>query len=728
MLAFKKIILSLALIGLVRAQHTFSQQVIQPKIAIKSKSFAIIVDQETYNNCSKDILAYRDQVEKDGLPSFILHHKWANPEQIKKEIKRLYANHKLEGMVLIGDIPIPMIRKGQHLATAFKMDEKLDIKDSSIPSDRFYDDLDLNFDFLEQSKTNKSLFFYNLSTTSPNTIKTDIYSGRIKPIKAADKDPYKQVSQYLQKVILQKQNPDAIDNVMAYLGDGTLSNSLSAWSPEMYRLEEQFPNSFTKSTQAQVFRFDSWRFPKSELIKQFQRPDLDIAFIHEHGMPERMYISGDYPTNSSKEHHEAIQYALKKRALKDVKNENDLGKFFKKYEEDYHLSADILNSYNTIDFKKADSLRYAEQGIEVHEVDKIQPNVTFAVFDACYNGDFREDDYIAGRFIFGPGKTVLALANTVSILQDVNTPHLIGSLSMGVSVGKWSQFNHVLESHIIGDPTFTFKQNGPDTLTAIVREHDHKKLLTTLSKVKSVEAKNIILSQLYRNGYPDLAKLIEKEYTASKATTTRYTCLHLANLIGGNVQTELLKKGIKDADEFIRRHSINTIATIGDPAFIPSLVDAYIENQHANRVLFALKMSLYAFQKEYIKNIAEQAFANSELLHPTEEKERFYKDQFQGFYSDIDKDIFDEKSSYRKLAISALKNVNYHPSIGKYVEFIRNSKESLELRIAMLESLAWFGHSFRKTEIINACKELIADTRHPKKLRDEAVRTLNILM
>src|SRR5690606_35248235 len=134
-----------------------------------------------------------------------------------------------------------------------------------------------------------------------------------------------------------------------------------------------------------------------------------------------------------------------------------------------------------------------------------------------------------------------------------------------------------------------------------------------------------------------------------------------------------------------------------------------------------------AFQKEYIKNIAEQVFASSYSLNATAAKENFYKEQFQGFYSDIDKDIFDEKSTYRKLAISALKNVNYHPSIGKYVEFIRNSKENMDLRVAMLESLAWFRHSYRKQEIMNACKELIADTRHAKKLRDEAARTLNTL-
>ena len=28
------------------------------------------------------------------------------------------------------------------------------------------------------------------------------------------------------------------------------------------------------------------------------------------------------------------------------------------------------------------------------------------IFDACYNGDFREKDYIAGRYIMSEGKCV----------------------------------------------------------------------------------------------------------------------------------------------------------------------------------------------------------------------------------------------------------------------------------------------------------------------------------
>src|SRR5690606_29618592 len=130
----------------------------------------------------------------------------------------------------------------------------------------------------------------------------------------------------------------------------------------------------------------------------------------------------------------------------------------------------ILDDYDSRDFKEQDSLRNNRQGIVVTEVDEIKPNVRLTIFDACYNGDFREKDYIAGRFIFSQGKALVALANSVSILQDVNTTHLIGTLGMGVSVGKWAQQNYVLESHLIGDPTFTFAKNSGDDWSWVFRE------------------------------------------------------------------------------------------------------------------------------------------------------------------------------------------------------------------------------------------------------------------
>ena len=52
-----------------------------------------------------------------------------------------------------------------------------------------------------------------------------------------------------------------------------------------------------------------------------------------------------------------------------------------------------------------DSLLDLKTGIVIEHINEIRPNCRMVFFDACFNGDFRNDDYIAGKFIFSEGKT-----------------------------------------------------------------------------------------------------------------------------------------------------------------------------------------------------------------------------------------------------------------------------------------------------------------------------------
>lgn len=152
-------------------------------------------------------------------------------EDVKKVIVKLYKKDKLEGVVFVGDIPIPMLRKAQHMTSAFKMDEKNnDWRDSSVPSDRFYDDFDLQFDFLKQDSVENNFFYYNLAIKSPQQIRCDIYSARVKAVDNGE-EPHAQISRYFKKVVAEHQINNKLDQFFSYTGDGSYSNSLTAWTP-----------------------------------------------------------------------------------------------------------------------------------------------------------------------------------------------------------------------------------------------------------------------------------------------------------------------------------------------------------------------------------------------------------------------------------------------------------------------------------------------------------------
>lgn len=88
-------------------------------------------------------------------------------------------------------------------------------------------------------------------------------------------------------------------------------------------------------------------------------------------------------------------------------------------------------------------------GLSLPEVTEVSPNVRMVIFDACYNGDFREDDYIAARYIFSAGECVTTFANSVNVLQDKQANELLGLLGLGARIGQWAQLTNILESHIM---------------------------------------------------------------------------------------------------------------------------------------------------------------------------------------------------------------------------------------------------------------------------------------
>ena len=109
---------------------------------------AIVIDPASESEASAELKAYEAAIAADGYRVIRLCEDWQNPDDIRSQLQALYQKGKIAGAVFIGDIPIPMVRDAQFFTSAFKMDQERPRKESSVPSDRFYDDFDLTFDYL----------------------------------------------------------------------------------------------------------------------------------------------------------------------------------------------------------------------------------------------------------------------------------------------------------------------------------------------------------------------------------------------------------------------------------------------------------------------------------------------------------------------------------------------------------------------------------------------------
>ena len=269
-------------------------QVKVEKYGVKSPTaFAIITDSETLSKCAEEFHAYKQVLEEEGLGTYIISADWKGPEEVKAEILALAGKKpRLEGVVFAGDIPIVKVRQGQHLTTAFKMNEEAwPMEESSVPSDRFYDDFGLSFDFICRDTVETDVFYYRLSEEGAQHLRPDIYSARMKVPAVMKGDKYEIMRKYLRKVVDAHRQNNALDNLTFFAGHGYNSDCLTLWRQKPVVFREYFPYVFSQASHNRFLNFREDRHMKWNLLSEVARKDVDLFVFSEHGAPDTQYIN-----------------------------------------------------------------------------------------------------------------------------------------------------------------------------------------------------------------------------------------------------------------------------------------------------------------------------------------------------------------------------------------------------------------------------------------------------
>ncbi|MFH1851322.1 MAG: HEAT repeat domain-containing protein, partial [Candidatus Neomarinimicrobiota bacterium] len=311
--------------------------VIQP-VQKHATAFAIVIDRETYELTKAAVAAYAGAIENDGLSVYTIVDQWEKPEQIRQILFDLYQKKPLlEGVVFIGNIPIPMLRDAQHLTSAFKMrQDRFEWIDTSVPSDRFYDDFDLKFNFLKQDSTQPLLFYYSLDAQSPQTVKRDIYSARIHP-PVGDRPVTAVIADYLLRVAEQKNSANRLDNTLVYAGHGYNSESLTAWAGDQLALREQFPHLFNFDGSIRFYYHEMSANMKGILLRELQADDLDLVVFHAHGSEDAQLILGYPPAGAIQQNVEAIKLFVRSKLRQAQRRGQSVEEAKKYYQDSYNL-------------------------------------------------------------------------------------------------------------------------------------------------------------------------------------------------------------------------------------------------------------------------------------------------------------------------------------------------------------------------------------------------------
>lgn len=708
------------------------QTIIAPDNKVNS-SFAIIIDSASYNACKESVQMYKQLLEKDGLATYILIANWESPEHVKFFLGKYYKEQNLEGAVFIGDIPIPMIRRAQHMTSAFKMDQtKYPMRQSSVPSDRFYDDLNLKFDYMWRDTLEHNLYYYNLRGDSPQKINCTIYTGRIKPTKKGV-EGYKQINDYLNKLVAERSIENPLDKLCSYTGEGSFSNSLAAWKDESVTLREQIPAAFKNAQDAKFYLFSMYPSMKKTIIEELKREDLDMMLFHEHGMPHRQYLTGLPVAYSDQENLQAAKLSIRYKLRQAKKGHKDITTVKQQMIEQYGMDSSWFAGAFDPDMIAKDSINELKQGIIVEEIPQIAPSPKFVLFDACFNGDFREQNYIAGEYIFAQGKTLVCFANTVNVLQDKSSSDLLGLLACGFRVGEWAKNINILESHIIGDPTFRFAK--PDKFPNVrLNSTEPTYWLAVLDHNLPPDLKVLALQKLFSLHYDGLSKILYNTYMNSNSYILRLQCLYLLAYYNDTYYVEVLKQALKDPYEFIRRKAAYYAGRTGRNDFIPYLVDLYMEDYTSERVAFNVLASLNHLNSNMVKAAFKKKIEASDYIY---DKKTFYATIERNVNSREERKnvnweiminpVLGEKE--RISAITYLRNSPYTQIIDDLLIVLSNEKEPLAVRIAVAETLGWFESSLGKQRIITACHSILQrNADMDASLKDELHKTANRLL
>lgn len=696
----------------------------------QTRSFAIVTDPQTFNNCKAAIETYRSAVCADGLDAFVVSRNWTNPDELKDSLMHYHKMRALEGAVFIGDVPIAMIRGAQHLTSAFKMDETLPMRDSSVPSDRFYDDFDLKFDFLGRDSVERNFFYYNLAAESPQHISCDIYTGRIKSSEKRG-DKYGEISRYLLKAVAAKSQDNPLDHLMSYCGSGSFSNSLAAWKDETITLKEQMPAAFDNGSDGAKFLFYAM-YPdvKSTLLGEIARNDLDLALFHEHGVPERQYVTETPRANETDAYYYDAKYRMRQRIRTAVSRGKDAESVIEDIVKKYGITRDWVEDWNDPKTETGDSLYDAATGIMLDDIATAKPNVKMTIFDACYNGDFREDDCIASRYILSDGNALVGIGNSVNVLQDKSSSDLMGMLAEGYRVGEWMQQVNILESHILGDPTFHFTASA-DAVRPDLHNTNCRYWLKFTSHEYPCDIRGLALHKLYALNYNDLSPLLLKTWKESDEYMLRLQCLHLLEHYNDGNYEKVLKDGVDDPYEFIRRKSAFFMGKVGTPEMAAELADLYMRDYNSLRVAHNVGFVCAHFPDSLFLKEFEKKFAEADWIYDRELFHKKAENCFRAAFSiesSTGKIIGDKNNGYRKFYISGMRNQPYPQYAERLLAIVRDSGEVENARVQCAEVLGWFIRAWNRKDIVAGIDAYMKSGEEmPEALRNELVKTKNRL-
>lgn len=630
-----------------------------------NSSFVIFVDYDLYGEIKTEIEEYKKMVEEDGLPTYIVAGDWDDPVALRDLIKEFYRDKALEGLVFVGDIPIVLVRDAQHLTSAFKMDQvRFPRIRSYVPSDRFYDDLDLKFNYLFRDTTDLRIHYVSLDYTSPPFIEKDMYSARIL---FEDIESYKRYFEKLREV---RSKEEEIDRLVTALARGYVSGSSTAHEHELLAMREKM--GFDNLREGVITNLFYKSNPElAELILwTASKPKNDIFIFHGHGKTDLITVERSKDTL-------------------DTANIIDIGieHLDKIGTELVILNSCFTGAFHHIPFFAGEVLK--SDG----EVVVVRANSVNVLQDIWPTQDIGLLSY---------GVSVGRWHQTHSYLES----HLFGDPTFRFKASNTIEFMPPYDGYEYDEKFIPYFKN-------LVLEHP------------SPAIRSQALKGLHRLLGENITEFLYTVYENDPSFTVRMQSVVLMARDRTELFYNSLPIFLNDPYELIRRTAVKWMGEGGRESYIDYIKERIL-NETSERVIFNAVKSLARIGGSkarsallYVHPVINSNVDDFTVLHQTGSAISHSRDEW--VYENIISHLKSDDLRRKKRTVRSMRMQRHLRALPALTDVMNDENENPEIRVMAAEALGWYGMYENREKLIDALDRVINNVNTPQNLKRNAV-------
>jgi len=304
-------------------------------------------------------------------------------------------------------------------------------------------------------------------------------------------------------------------------------------------------------------------------------------------------------------------------------------------------------------------------------------------------------------------------------------------LGLGLRVGFWQKMNCYLETHLIGDPTFSFSppDGNIDLNGWIVTNTGNVKFWDKKRSSPYADLQALALRMLFQARGNEISDLLLRTFRNSPFYTVRMEAFKLLRIGKDRNFLEAMDLGIDDSYELIQRMSAIYMSESGDPLHIPFLVSALLRNNLSKRVAYDLSDAVGMFDKELLLAELDKQLNNSEFISekpdPADEVKKSLEYNCNRMKTYVDEVLSPETSEKEKIFnLKTFRNQTVHPYVNELITYL-DTTASMKVKLIGVEMLGWFDHSNRRKQIRDFCTKELKEEKLSGEMKKELLKTLN---